>query len=135
MDITINYLAVVVAAALAFGLGAWWYSPLGFGKMWMAMMGLTEEKMKSMPLSPTQAMGVGAVVMLVQAFVLALFVSWIGVATFEGAMYLSFWVWLGFFVPTLANGWLWEGKTPKPFAFNAAYSLVSIALMALVLGL
>ena len=32
---SVNYLAVLVAAALEIGLGALWYGPL-FGKPWMA---------------------------------------------------------------------------------------------------
>ncbi|MCH7574095.1 MAG: DUF1761 domain-containing protein [Candidatus Marinimicrobia bacterium] len=39
--ISINYLAVLVAAAIEFGLGALWFGPL-FGKPWMAAHGWTE---------------------------------------------------------------------------------------------
>lgn len=135
MEITVNYLAVLAAAVVAYAVGAVWHSPVGFGTYWMKMMGFTPDSMKSMPLSPAQAMSIGFVVTLLQAFVFAYFVVLVNAATIDLALQLGFWVWLGFLAPTLINGWLWEGKSLKLFAFNAAYALVSIEVMALVLGL
>jgi hypothetical protein len=131
----ISYLAVVVAAVVSYAVGAVWHSPIGFGVYWMKLMGLTKESLRDMPLTPSQAMSIGAVVTLVQAFVLGYFVSLLGVVTIDTALQLGFWVWLGFLVPTLANSWLWEGRSLKLFAFNAAYALVSIEIMAIILGL
>ena len=135
MDITINYLAVVAAAILAYAVGAIWHSPIGFGKYWMHLMGLNEGHMKSMPLSATQAMVIGFFVTLLMSFVLAHLVVLVGAGSVDTALQLGFWLWLGFLAPTLANGWLWEGKSLKLFGFNAAYALVNIEIMALVLGL
>jgi len=135
MDITVNYFAVVVAAVVAYAVGALWHSPAGFGKQWQRMMGLSADSMKNMPLTAPQAMGIGFVVTLLVAFVLAYFQVLVGANSIPVALQLGFWVWLGFLAPTLANGWLWEGKSWKLFAFNAAYALVNIEIMALVLGL
>jgi uncharacterized protein DUF1761 len=135
MDIGINYLAVLIATLVAYAVGAVWHSPVGFGSYWMRLMGLTKEGMHHMSLTPAQAMGIGFVVMLLQAFVLAHFVVLFGVASWQAAATLGFWLWLGFLAPTLANGWLWEGKSLKLFAFNAAYALISIEVMVLVLAL
>lgn len=135
MDITINYLAVIVAAVVAYAVGALWHSPAGFGTYWMRLMGLNKDSMHKMPLTPTQAMSIGAVVTLLSAYVLAHFVVLTGATTWETSLQLGFWLWLGFLAPTLANGWLWEGKSLKLFGFNAAYALVSIEVMALILGL
>ena len=134
MEIAINYLAVIVAALVAYAVGAVWHRPVGFGKYWMKLMGFNEHSMKSMPLTPAQAMSLGALVQLLQAYVLATFVVLLNVTTLETGLQLGFWVWLGFLAPTLANGWLWEGKSLKLFAFNAAYSIVSIEVMALILS-
>lgn len=134
MDITVNYLAVLAATVVAYAVGAWWHSPVGFGRYWMQLMGITEASMKDMPLTATQAMILGFFFTLLQAFVLGVFVSWFGAFSVQTALWLGFWVWLGFLMPTLANGWLWEGKSMKLFAFNSSYSLVSILVMAVVLG-
>lgn len=135
MDITVNYLAVLVAGVVAYAVGAWWHSPLGFGKQWMGMVGLTEGHMKTMPLTAVQAMSIGFVVTLLVSFVLAHFIVLVGANNVNTTLQLGFWLWLGFLAPTLANGWLWEGKSAKLFAFNALYALVSIEIMALVLSL
>ena len=135
MDITVNYLAVIVAAVVAYAVGAVWHSPIGFGKAWMKMMGFSEGNMKSMPLTAAQAMSIGFVVTLLVSYIFARFMILVGAGTLQTALQLGFWVWLGFLAPTLANSWLWEGKSLKLFAFNAAYALVNITAMALVLGL
>jgi len=135
MDIAINYLAVLAAAVVAYGVGALWHSPIGFGSYWMNLMGLKPEHMNKMPLTAAQAMSIGFVVYIVMAFVLAHFIVYVGADTVSLALQLGFWVWLGFLAPTLMNSWLWEGKSLKLFAFNAAYALVMIEVMALVLGL
>lgn len=135
MDVAVNYLAIVVAAVVAYAVGAAWHSPIGFGKYWMKLMGLNRDDMGKMPLTAKQAMILGFVVTLLVSYVLAVFMSLTYAFTVSTAMELGFWLWLGFLAPTLANGWLWEGKSFKLFAFNAAYALVNIEIMALVLGL
>ena len=67
------------------------------------------------------------------AFVLALFSF--GVSTAFDAVQLAFWIWLGFIVTTLLNGVLWEKRTVKLYLFNIVYHLVSLCVMALILGL
>jgi hypothetical protein len=125
----------LVATLVAYGVGAVWHSPIGFGHYWMKLMGLKADDMGRMPLTATQAVALGFVVMLVQVFVLAHFVVLFGATTWQVAMQLGFWVWLGFLAPSLANSFLWEGKSLKLFAFNAAYAFVSVQVMALVLTL
>jgi len=134
MDIAVNYGAVLVAAIVSYAIGAVWHSPIGFGKQWMRMMGLTAEKMRSMPLTAKQAMVLGFFVTVLVAFVLAYFMNVTGAVDISSALQLGFLVWLGFLAPTLANGWLWEGKSLKLFLFNAAYQLVSIESIAVVLA-
>ena len=46
---------------------------------------------------------------------------------------LAFWPWLGYIATTQAGSFLWEGKSFKLFAFNAAESLVAMFAMACVL--
>ncbi len=135
MDIAVNYLAVVAAAVIAYAIGAVWHSPVGFGKYWMRLMSLNNDSVRKMPLTAAQAMSIGFFVTLLVAYVMAMFMSLTYAFTVSTAMQLGFWLWLGFLAPTLANGWLWEGKSLKLFAFNAAYALVNIEVMAIVLGL
>jgi hypothetical protein len=130
--VSINYLAVLVAAIVSFALGWIWYGPL-FGNMWKGLMGFTDESMKNMKLSPTQAIAGGFVSSLVTAYVLAHFVGLLNVEGFQGACVLASWIWLGFLATNALGSYLWEGKPFKLFVLNAVEQLVAIHLMALVL--
>ena len=130
--ITVNYVAVVIAAIVNFAVGALWYGPV-FGKMWMRLEGMTPESMKSMKLKPMQAMALGFISTLVMACVLAHFAVVWSAGGVMGALQLTFWVWLGFIVTTLAGSVLWEGKSTKLFLFNIVYQFISVFVTALIL--
>jgi hypothetical protein len=131
----INYLVVLVAAIAAYAVGAIWYSPIGFGKQWMKLSGISKDDMHKMPLTPVQAMSLGFLFTLLISYVFAHFVVYIGVTDLPSALTLGFWAWLGFGFTTLAHSWLYEGKSLKLFLFNAAHLLVAFLAMAAVYGL
>lgn len=138
MDVSVNYLAIVAAAAAAMVIGAVWYGPL-FGKRWRVLTGISMEEMKSMPLTPIQAMGIGFVVMLVMAYVLnhviALGSAYYNETGTTSGLMTAFWVWLGFVATTQVGVVLWEGKSWKLFGLNTIYSLVSLGVMSIILVL
>jgi ABC-type transporter Mla maintaining outer membrane lipid asymmetry permease subunit MlaE len=136
-EITINYWAVLVAAAANIVVGTLWYGPL-FGKAWKRMMGFTDEAMRQMKMTVKGAYLGGIVTALLIAYVLAhdafVWGSFFGAeATFGFALSLAFWVWLGYVVTTQAGSVLWEGRPWKLFFLNAAQSLVSLIVMASIL--
>ncbi len=133
--VEVNYLAVFVAAVASMVIGGLWYSPLLFGKIWIKLSGMTEKQMaeakkKGMAKSYILAY-VGSVVM---AYILAHFAKYAGAATpLEGAM-AGFWAWLGFVVPVVLGGFLWEGKPAKLFVLNIAHYLVALLVMGAILA-
>ena len=137
MDISVNYLAVVLAAVANMALGFLWYGPL-FGKSWQRMMGFTAESMKTMAMTPFAAMVGGFVGALVMAFVLAHVIvlgnAFYGTGGVSSALMGGFWSWFGFLVPVTAGSFLWEGKSAKLWVLNAGYWLVAILLMSAILG-
>lgn len=133
-NMTINYIAVIASAVVAFVVGFVWYGPL-FGKQWMKLSGMTSESMKGMKMNPKQSMALAFLGTLVLAVVLDYFLMAMGVTDVLGAVKLAFWVWLGFFVTTLSGSVLWEGKSPKLYLFSIVYHLVSLAIIAAVLVL
>ena len=132
MEISINWVAVLVAALVNFVVGWIWYGPL-YGNVWKGLMGFTDESMKSMKLSAMQAMVGGFITSLVMAYVLSHFVVIFGAIGIAGAFELAFWVWLGFVATTSISAFLWEGKPFKLFVLNAGEQLVALFLMSLVL--
>ncbi len=42
----VNYLAVLVSSVVGMGIGALWYSPLLFGKLWMRWNGMDARQLE-----------------------------------------------------------------------------------------
>ena len=69
----VNYFAVLTSGVVIFILGGLWYS-LIFAKPWMALMGITEEKMKAFKESPAAKM---MPLMYFAALICALLIAWV----------------------------------------------------------
>ncbi len=134
-DIAVNYVAVVVAAVVAFLIGWAWHSPLLFGKMWMELSGMTEKKMKSMPKDAMMKSMVGGfITTLISAYVLAHFVGYTQATTAVAGAMTGFWAWLGFTATVQMGGVLWEGKPFKLFLIGAGHTLVGMLVMGAILA-
>lgn len=128
MDIAVNYLAIVAAAVVAMVVGGLWYSPLLFGRQWMALTGRDPEQMKGAP--PMKEMFVEFLSALLTSYVLAVLVATTGIYTLAGGLMLGFWLWLGFYTPTLLAPVLWERRPLNLFFLNASQRFVTILLIA-----
>lgn len=154
MAFDINLWAVLGAAILSGGLGALWYSPVLFGKRWMAEMGYTPEIMASMKMKPRVAITLMFLGTLLTSYILAHFIKlsemiagtyalgdsgalWhplVGVTAIQDGVSMGFWIWLGFLLPQAMGVVLWENKSWTLLGINASYQLVSIVLMSAILG-
>lgn len=128
-----NWPAVVVAAIAAFALGAAWYSPIGFVKPWMRLLGKTQEEMQA-GMSPAMAMGAQAVQTIVTTLAVAAIVSWSGAGSvLEGA-------WVGVIAGAglvAADGLklvFFENRPFQLYLINAGYSTVAVVIMGAILG-
>lgn len=137
MDVSINYLAVVVAAVVQVLIGWLWYGTL-FGKQWKKMMGFTDEHMRSMKMKPGQAMLGGFVSALVMAGVLSCIITYVNAYTLtEGVMVgarTAFWLWLGFAAPITLGPVLWERRPFRLWYLNAGFYLIALVAMGSILG-
>lgn len=132
--LTINYWAVLVSAIASMAIGMFWYSPAVFGKAWMKGMKFKKSDMKKMHLTPGAAMAFGFAASLLTMFVLAIFMQYTQVTTIVHGMTISFWVWLGFVMPVVLGGTLWENKPWKVFLIGASYQLVNFLVAGAILG-
>lgn len=132
MDIPINFWAVLAAGVASFIVGSAWYSPVLFGKIWIQLMGRTEEDIKKS--SPVRAMTINFILTLITAYVLAHFAQYAEAATVVDGLTLGFWVWLGFVATIGYNTVIFEGKSNRLFAINTGYQLLSLLVMAAILS-
>lgn len=132
MDIPVNYLAVLAAAAVSFILGGLWYSPLLFGKIWMKEAGLTEKDMKKGNVGLSY-LG-GFVTAFIIAYITSHFIYFVGADTVEQGLSLGFWIWLGFIATTMFGQVLWDGKSFKFYLINVSYYLAQLLIMGGILA-
>lgn len=129
-EVSINYLAVLVAGLSSMVVGYIWYSKPLFGNTWMRLEGMTEEKAK-------QKMGMtyGGMMLLalVLAYVLAHFVDYADATTTSEALMTGFWAWLGFVVTTKGASYLFGQKSMQLFFIDVGYHLVEILVMSVIL--
>ena len=131
-ELTINYLAVLVAAVAHMVVGMLWFGPI-FGKQWMKLSGFSAKSMKKMNMSPQQAMLVAFVCALFTASILSLFINALRINSFRDAAQFSALVWLAFLVPSELGVWLWQGKPFKLFVLQAGHWLVLLLVMSGIL--
>lgn len=132
----LNFLAIIIATAVQFAIGAGWYTL--FGKLWGQIHGfdklpktVQQKMMKSM--GPFYA--VQALVTLVTTVVLAIFIAYLPRDWNAYAMAGFFWI--GFVVPTQVSAVIFGGTEPKwivkKVAVQAGASLVCLEAAAIIL--
>ncbi len=134
LPIHINYLAVLVAAIVAFGLGALWYSPLLFAKRWVAAHGYSPEQVKEMQATAGPAYGVSFACFLVMAWVLSAFVSLTGAGGAMNGMKIGALAWLGFAFTIGLTANVYSNKRLATFIIDGGYQLLYLLIMGAILG-
>lgn len=127
MDVSVNWLAVLVAALSAFVIGAVWYGPV-FGQAWMSEQGLTEDQLKERNMGTIY--GTAFVLELIIAVNLAFFLGNSSVR--DGALY-GFLVGFGWIAMAMGVTYLFSRKSLKLWLIDAFYFVVSLTLMGVIL--
>jgi hypothetical protein len=126
----LNWLAVITAAVSAFVLGALWYSPLMFVKVWMRETGITEESAREANM--IKIFGLAFLLSFIASFFLAMFVG-PGAGAAFGAL-AGFMAGLGWVFTFIGISYLFERRSFTHFIINAGYSVVSLTIMGLIIG-
>jgi phosphate starvation-inducible membrane PsiE len=138
MEFHINYLAVVVAAAARFIVGAIWFSPPLFLKPWREMTGVSEEKMRA---GMARALISDAIGCLVMAFVLLYAIHFaaaapgaqVGNPIVFGAV-AGFFNWLGFISVPIFSLAVHEHRSLRYYLVTSGYNLVALLIMGAILA-
>ena len=130
-EFQINYLAVGVAALATIFIGALWYSPLLFGKLWMKAHGYTDEKVRQMA---RRGIIVSLFCYVVMAFVLAVLVSYADVSTALQGAFLGFIVWIGFLATLGLTAHMYSERPLSIYLIDAGYQLVYAVAMGIILA-
>lgn len=126
----VNIVAVVAAAVVNMVIGAFWYSPMVFGKQWMRMIGKNEKDLKT---GASKAYGVTFVTALILSYVLAMLLNLLGVSGIAGGLKTAFFAWLGFTACTTISDYVFAGRSLNLYVINVGYYLVAMLVMSVVL--
>jgi hypothetical protein len=127
VNLSINLLAVILAAASTFAIGGLWYSLL-FARPWQKAAGLTDEQLKS-----------GVARVFIGAFLLALVMA-TSLAAFIGAGGLVFGTLAGlaagltWVAAAFGINYLFERRSVTLFLINASYNVLAFTVMGAIIG-
>ena len=127
----LNWLAILVAAVSAFILGGLWYSPLMFVKRWMKESGVTEESAKNANM--VKLFSLAFLLSIIASFFLAMFIG-VNAGAVSGAI-AGFMAGIGWVFTFLGIIYLFEARSITHFLINALYSVTSLTIMGLIIGL
>ncbi len=135
MEIQTSLLAIVVAAFSTFALGALWYSPFLFGRLWVKAHGYTPDKLVQMRAGAARAYGVSLVCYAVMAICLALLIARLGIADAAAAVKLGALCWAGFAATLGLTANMFSEKPLSTYLIDAGFQLVYMVMMSLLLAL
>jgi Protein of unknown function (DUF1761) len=129
-----NYLAIVIAAVVAWLAGAAWYMSLG--KAWMAALGWTPEKIaecKSRPHAYLPFIYV-FVAELVMAWALAGLLGHLGPLSLRGGVISAAFCWLGFVITVMVTNNSFAMRDWKLTLIDGGHWLLVLLLMGAIIG-
>ena len=131
----INYIAVVLATLSSMVVGAIWYTPKVFGTRWAS---LAKVDMDRPGASATVAIIVTLFVSFVTAWVLAgaTAIAWhfYGGSWLWGSVVTGVTLWAGFTAARFITHDAFEGRPTALTTMNIAHELVTVLVMALIIG-
>jgi hypothetical protein len=136
MDVQINLVGVIVAVIASMVVGWLWYSDWLLGKQWRMLEHIDEKRAK-------KDMPMGMVGMIITSFLMAYVLAHVSYLSFKfftdnsyqsSALMTAFWMWLGFVLPVVLSNSLFNQRRKKATIIHAAFWLVNILVMGLVIG-
>jgi hypothetical protein len=133
----LNYLAIVIAAIVAWLAGAVWYMSLG--KIWTEAQGLTPEAVHEARSRP------GAYLPFIYCFVAELVMAWVlaglmahlgaGQVTLLNGIVSGAFCWLGFVITTIVVGNTFTMRDLRLIWIDGGHWLIVLVLMGAIIGL
>jgi hypothetical protein len=132
----VNYLAILIAAVVGWLAGAVWYMALG--KIWMAALGTTADKMREMKGQP------GSFLPFIYAFLAELIMAWAlagilghlgpGQVTIRNGVISAAFCWLGFVMTTMLVNNSFSRRDWRLLLIDGGHWLVVLLLMGAIIG-
>ena len=129
----VNFLSVVVSAAIYWILGALWYSKIIFGKLWMKNIGKTEEQVKEG--FSYMAFIWSFIWSFVAAYGIARLMVWTGGHTVGDGILIGLLAGVCFVLAVMVINNLFERRPKSLLVINASYHTIALMIAGIVIGL
>ncbi len=126
----VSFWAALLAALSYMVIGALWYSPLLFGKVWLKETKISQKEMNGYGRAIVGSFICGFIMSYLMGYFIAATHS---TTVFYGAQ-IGFFIWLGFIATTRALGVLYSGHSWRLFFIDAGYLLVAALTIGGILG-
>ena len=137
MEVDVNYLAVFLAGVSSMVVGAVWYARSVFGNTWIRLAKVKMNRNMT-TMDNVRLFGLTFLASLVMAYVLAhvtyLSNDFFGGSFLSSALTTAFWLWLGFTAARFLTHDLFEGRPGKLTLLTVGNELVTVLVMALIIG-
>jgi hypothetical protein len=134
MESNINLIAVIIAALIYYAGGAFWYSPLLFGKPWMSAIGLTDEKIKSRRKEAWKSYLTALISALLISYGIARIEMYMVVDSFSGGLHTGFWSWLCFVITTAATNNAFADRPFRLLLIDSGYHLYGFLVIGVIVA-
>jgi hypothetical protein len=132
----VNYLAVLVSSIVGMAIGALWYSPVLFGKLWMQWNNVDAQKLKeSQEKGMIKNYIVSFVSVLIMMYILGYFMDLTNVVNVYNGLFVGIALWLGLIATVMINSVLWDDKPVKLYILNISHYLVVLVVASVILSL
>ncbi len=133
LSVSVSWLGIFLAVVAAMAIGSIWYGPL-FGKKWMKLVGLKRGES-----SPTGPMLVMLGLAIIQAFVVAHFIVYVGYfyPDYSGlsvGLLTGLWTFVGLIVPALVSKAIFEKGSMELLKINLGNQLITLLAIGAILG-
>jgi len=132
---TLSFWPIIVASIVAFGIGALWYSPILFGREWMAL-----TKLDDADLARKRARGMWKyyltqlIATIVMFGVLAFVIADTSARTALDGAFVGFLGWLGFTLTEAVGALMWDKKPFKLAMIQVVGTLVNLVVGGAIIG-
>ncbi|HET6747485.1 MAG TPA: DUF1761 domain-containing protein [Candidatus Saccharimonadales bacterium] len=137
MEVMVNWWAVILATLSSMVIGSIWYAKPVFGNAWMKMIGKSDKDLQKN--GTVKPILITLVVSFLTAYILA-HVTFLSNHFFhnsflQDALSTAFWLWLGFTAARIITHDVFEGRQWRLTLMTITHELVTILVMALIIGL
>lgn len=127
----LNYWAIIVAWLVNVSIGAYWYSPAGFGKKWTKY---TSVNILKIPQNEaTRIISFVAISGAVQAFTLAIVINSLQPATLLDGLLVGWLLWFGLVAATSVGNTLYQRQGWGLIILNSSYFLAVMTINSFIL--